>query len=409
MDGDGIPDGCDSCMMGDADNDGVCDNVDICIGFDDRIDTDGDGIPDGCDTCTAGDADNDGICDDVDICPQGRNDLDLDLDGVPDACDPCPVDFFDDFDGDGICDSSDRCQGSDDNIDTDGDGIPNGCDACPNDAGGDSDGDGICDSNDICPNGDDTIDNDSNGIPDACESSYCEVQGNSQYEWIEDVKLDDVFNPSGDNGGYADFTNVSITANRGSSIEVWITSGFTDDVCALSHYAYIDWNNDGDFDDLDEFVFLTKSRRETGATVTIPNHAVTGSLRIRLIVAYGRVDNACDTCIDGEIEDYTLVVADDDTTTTTGQTTNASNAVRASVEIVPNPVQKGTDIRVRVEGETDTRANALMIDLDGNFISRTTISNGTNLISTRGLRAGIYIIEYNSNGATDQTRVIIQD
>jgi len=34
---------------GDDDDDGVCDDVDQCPGFDDNIDTDGDGIPDGCD------------------------------------------------------------------------------------------------------------------------------------------------------------------------------------------------------------------------------------------------------------------------------------------------------------------------------------------------------------------------
>ncbi|MBT8189402.1 MAG: T9SS type A sorting domain-containing protein [Bacteroidia bacterium] len=37
----------------DSDGDGVCDNDDVCPGFDDNADADGDGIPDGCDTdCT---------------------------------------------------------------------------------------------------------------------------------------------------------------------------------------------------------------------------------------------------------------------------------------------------------------------------------------------------------------------
>ena len=35
----------------DDDNDGVCNAVDVCAGFDDSIDTDGDGVPDGCDNC----------------------------------------------------------------------------------------------------------------------------------------------------------------------------------------------------------------------------------------------------------------------------------------------------------------------------------------------------------------------
>jgi alpha-tubulin suppressor-like RCC1 family protein len=39
------------CCDADADVDGVCDNVDICAGGDDRLDADHDGVPDACDVC----------------------------------------------------------------------------------------------------------------------------------------------------------------------------------------------------------------------------------------------------------------------------------------------------------------------------------------------------------------------
>ncbi|HIC23435.1 MAG TPA: hypothetical protein EYO84_08415, partial [Planctomycetes bacterium] len=68
-------------FIGDADNDGVCDDVDICPGFDDTLDTDGDGTPDGCDPCpedALDDVDGDGICGNIDACPL---DPDNDLDG----------------------------------------------------------------------------------------------------------------------------------------------------------------------------------------------------------------------------------------------------------------------------------------------------------------------------------------
>jgi len=37
--------------IGDSDNDGFCDAIDICPGFDDSIDRDGNGVPDYCDVC----------------------------------------------------------------------------------------------------------------------------------------------------------------------------------------------------------------------------------------------------------------------------------------------------------------------------------------------------------------------
>lgn len=48
----------------DSDNDGVCDNGDICNGSNDNIDIDNDGIPDGCDQCI--DTNNNDICDESD-------------------------------------------------------------------------------------------------------------------------------------------------------------------------------------------------------------------------------------------------------------------------------------------------------------------------------------------------------
>lgn len=160
----------------DDDGDGVCNPQDQCPGFNDNIDTDNDGIPDGCDNCIVGapcddgqantindqinanceckgevitdpcygigDDDGDGICNDADQCPGSDDNQDSDGDGQPDGCDPCPFDINDDSDGDGICDSQDRCPGSNDNIDQDNDGIPDGCDPCDNRLAGTSCDDG---------------------------------------------------------------------------------------------------------------------------------------------------------------------------------------------------------------------------------------------------------------------------
>ncbi|HPF37999.1 MAG TPA: thrombospondin type 3 repeat-containing protein [Phycisphaerae bacterium] len=79
---------------GDADADGICDNLDSCPGFDDGIDSDGDGIPDGCDSCpldSPDDSDGDGVCDSADVCPGGDDSADSDGDSVPDACDPIEI------------------------------------------------------------------------------------------------------------------------------------------------------------------------------------------------------------------------------------------------------------------------------------------------------------------------------
>ena len=75
----------------DLDNDGVCDQDDICFGDN-----------------STGDSDGDGICNDLDICDGGNDNDDADDDGIPDFCDLCFGDnSTGDSDGDGICDDLD--------------------------------------------------------------------------------------------------------------------------------------------------------------------------------------------------------------------------------------------------------------------------------------------------------------
>jgi hypothetical protein len=120
------------------------------------MDLDGDGIRDGIDNC---------------IIYQNPEQADADADGIGDVCDPdSPT--TPDSDGDGVFDASDRCPGSDDRIDSDQDGTPDACDETPLP---DPDGDGIGDEPgelDNCPNESnrEQFDEDRDGTGDRCDS-----------------------------------------------------------------------------------------------------------------------------------------------------------------------------------------------------------------------------------------------
>ncbi|MGA1865679.1 MAG: thrombospondin type 3 repeat-containing protein, partial [bacterium] len=89
-----------------------------------------------------GDADGDGIEDDVDNCPEMYNpdQKDNDNDGSGDICDECPDDPDNDIDDDGVCGDVDNCPDIENalQIDTDGDGLGDACDP-------DDDNDGLPD------------------------------------------------------------------------------------------------------------------------------------------------------------------------------------------------------------------------------------------------------------------------
>jgi outer membrane protein OmpA-like peptidoglycan-associated protein len=141
-----------------------------------------------------GDADGDGILDDVDDCPNesedfdgfqdedGCPDLDNDGDGVLDADDGCPLDA-EDIDG---FQDDDGCP----DPDNDGDGIPDVDDQCPNDPGTpenngcpdpDRDGDGVPDRIDNCPDEPGTVEN------QGCQQPQMVVIGADRLEILERV------------------------------------------------------------------------------------------------------------------------------------------------------------------------------------------------------------------------------
>ena len=158
---------------GDADNDGILDNVDKCPddaedkdGFEDQdgcpdLDNDGDKILDAEDKCPNEAEDFDGF-EDYDGCPE----LDNDKDGVLDGADKCPgeaedKDGFEDQDG---------CP----DLDNDKDGIPDAKDRCPNQA---EDKDGFQDE-DGCPD----PDNDKDGVLDGADKCPNEAETRNGYK-----------------------------------------------------------------------------------------------------------------------------------------------------------------------------------------------------------------------------------
>jgi hypothetical protein len=143
--------------------------------------------------------------------------------------------------------------------------------------------------------------------------NYCDAGSNACDEFISNVQIGSINNPSGcsdDANGYADFTNLSTDLYIGSAAPIVISNGpptFTGDQCGI----WIDWNQDGDFDDANETITPIAGSPGTGpysSLITPPADALLGPTTMRVRITFTGAVNPCGFTTFGEVEDYTVVV-----------------------------------------------------------------------------------------------------
>ena len=138
--------------------------------------------------------------------------------------------------------------------------------------------------------------------------TYCaSASTNVSDEFISNVQLNTTNNTSGAQF-YSDFTGISTNLDEGQSYTVSITPTWTGTVFAEGYAVWIDYNNNGDFDDAGELVFSKAPSTDTPNTgsFTVPNGTSLTSVRMRVSMKYNAIPTSCETFTWGEVEDYTI-------------------------------------------------------------------------------------------------------
>ncbi len=152
-------------------------------------------------------------------------------------------------------------------------------------------------------------------------ASYCDADANTAtFEWVAGVVFGGLSITSSGNGGYSQEAlcyNMNIETNE--DYNMTLTPGFAGAAYAVYWRAWIDYNRDGDFSDSGEMVYDSGSSQSGAITtsISIPSSASTGSTRLRVAMKWvGSTDsalpNSCGTFEFGEVEDFTIVVAQGD-------------------------------------------------------------------------------------------------
>ena len=118
-------------------------------------------------------------------------------------------------------------------------------------------------------------------------STYAGVNGCSYGDFIANVSIGTINNPSGCSGGsYGDYTAQSTTVMAGTTetIEVTINPNLNQGIG-----VFVDWNQDFDFTDPGEFFSngnVTPYGFTENITITIPLDALGGTTRMRVMCQY---------------------------------------------------------------------------------------------------------------------------
>ncbi len=151
-------------------------------------------------------------------------------------------------------------------------------------------------------------------LEDQVGTTYC-AAGNRGSNFIAEVIFGSISNTS-QNSAYTNFTAQSTNVQRGESVTLTVTPGITSSNWNSNVVGgWIDWNQDGDFNDSGEQV-LMKPRGTGGgsANVVVPNDATEGSTRLRVRYRWSSDPSPCGATQGDEVEDYTVTVQNNDNT-----------------------------------------------------------------------------------------------
>jgi hypothetical protein len=249
--------------------------------------------------------------------------------------------------------------------------------------------------------------------------SYCTSKGNNVTdEWIKTVRLGSINNTSNANAGYGNFTNLSTTLTKGVSATITITPGWRSTKYSEAYNVWIDYNQDGDFTDSGENVYTRTKTTSTSVSgsFTVPASALNGSTRMRVTMKYNANATSCETFADGEVEDYTIIIAStnninpapiDEANTAENARVDGNSLKDGDVAFVafPNPASQTLNVRL---GYFETNSEVVIYNVTGAQVVKTTLTSQETVINVSKLPKGMYILSIN-NGREVETMKFIKE
>ena len=265
----------------------------------------------------------------------------------------------------------------------------------------------------VCTSGSSAFSTSTNFTTPAPALSYCNSRGNnSSFEWIRRVRLNEIDNVTGSNGGYGNFTNLVASLQRGVSTTMNVQAGFSGTAYTQFWRVWIDLNQNGTFESNELLVNGSSSSANLlSATLNVPSTALLGATRMRVSMKYNAAPSPCETFPYGEVEDYTVVIVNnlDGGYQAMGEPGETMEALGTEIPetvliLSPNPAKDEVFLKVKggIEGSP-----IQIFNVSGIVINQYTLNGSETVLDIRHLPAGMYFITVNTERSAETIKLVV--
>ncbi|GEM_PF-1230183 len=230
---------------------------------------------------------------------------------------------------------------------------------------------------------------------------YCEpVNIDNSADFIDLVNINGNENASGRNlTGYTLFTYPEFSFDAGSTYSFGLHP--FNDKNRNFWRIWIDANGDGDFDDINETLYIGNNKKgNVAGNIIIPSDISATYTRLRISMKTGKSPAPCDDNFSGEVEDYNVNISfSKNAEIKDSNSILIDNNEQPGINIYPNPATDKLYVNIKGwEGEKELR----LLDITGRSVIIQKLKSINTELNVSELPGGIYFVSITNN----KTRVV---
>lgn len=205
----------------------------------------------------------------------------------------------------------------------------------------------------------------------------CPSQGNTDFDTSTTfVGFNTIANETlNKTSGYMDFTEISTIVARDSTYTLVVNANTADEngsIFTTRTLVWIDWNQNCDFEENEEYDLGTTTGSRNGQTflspldIKVPSNAVLGNVIMRVTTKFENdgLQAPCEVGADAEVEDYTIIV---------DETAGSQNFDFNDFELYPNPASNSFTLKLFLENQSKLQVQ--IVDLRGRIVENQEFDN----------------------------------